>query len=160
LKTQDAGYLRVASAVERNKRQKLEEELHFMGEEDDAEEIGRKHTIFLDTREEAENFKPEEYFDTDKDLVGRAWNRPRVSQLEGNGMNQDEWVDEDDSVSLKAKRSREKKYKELEARMKREEELKLVERQLDEQREKMGKGGGISGVTKSGKRFVVKARRK
>ena len=185
-KTQDAGYLRVAAAVERNKRQKLEGELHFMNDEgqpdyedddnddesgDADEDIdaddtvsrrqGKKHIVFLDSEEQAEKFSPEEYFQTPKGLLGHTHNRLRRSQLESEGQRRVDAVNEDDDlVQKKLMKGREQKYKELEARMKREEELKLIQRELDEQRERMSKGGAVRGITKTGRKWLVKARKR
>ena len=41
-----------------------------------------KHTVFVDTEEEKQNFKPEKYFDTAHEFVERAFHRPTTSQLE------------------------------------------------------------------------------
>jgi hypothetical protein len=46
----------------------------------------RKHTVFVDSVAEARAFKPEEYFDTPTELVGRSHNRPRLRQLLEEGL--------------------------------------------------------------------------
>ncbi|KAH8147913.1 uncharacterized protein LAJ45_08014 [Morchella importuna] len=137
LKTQDAGYIRTQSAVERNKIDRLEKELGFM---DTAEGVGGKHMVFVDSEKEAKDFKAEEYFGTHKDLVGRKFNRPRLETLaevevKGRGV---------DGEERKIRKQREAKYKELEARMKRAEELAAAERELAMQRERMKKGGMVA----------------
>lgn len=38
--------------------------------------------MFVDDAKEAKAFKPEEYFETPAELLGRAHNRPREAQLE------------------------------------------------------------------------------
>ena len=171
LKTQDAGYLRVATAVERNKRQKLERELHFLEEEEedeenDDEEMGfggkkkKRHVVFVDNEKDVAEFRPHEYFDTPKELLGRTFNRPRMSQLAALPLKTEEAETADNAQQSSVRKGRERKYKELEARMKREEELNVVERELDEQRDKMGKGGSVRGVTKTGKKWIVRGRKK
>lgn len=158
LKTQDAGYVRVQSAVERKKIEKLEGELAFF---DDGKEgrVGGKHTVFLDTEEEARKFKPEEFFNTHKDLVNRRFNRPRLDQLKdpdilkpgrANPKGRKQTAEEKRAIKKaealarrKIQKARASKYKELEARMKREAELKKAEREMELQRARMGKGGMV-----------------
>lgn len=57
---------------------RLKQDLHFIG----AEEPKRKHIIFVETEEEAENFDPVEYFHTTPEFVNRAYNRPKIEDLE------------------------------------------------------------------------------
>ena len=42
---------------------------------------GRQHLVFVDGEEEAAAFRPEDFFDTPADLLGRRFNRPRHAQL-------------------------------------------------------------------------------
>ena len=44
-------------------------------------EGGRKHTVFVDDAAEARAFRPEAYFGTPAELLGRTHNRPRERQL-------------------------------------------------------------------------------
>ena len=57
---------------------RLKTSLHLIGVEPEG---GRKHTVYVDSAAEARAFKPEEYFQTPVELLGRAHNRPRESQL-------------------------------------------------------------------------------
>jgi U3 small nucleolar RNA-associated protein 11 len=50
--------------------------LHFIGLTGQA-----KHTVFVDSAEEAAKFSPAEYFDTPAELLDRSYNRPRRSTL-------------------------------------------------------------------------------
>lgn len=59
------------------KAERLKQSLHCIGLAPQA-----KHTVFVDSAAEAAKFKPSEYFDTPAELLGRAYNRPRKSQLE------------------------------------------------------------------------------
>ena len=56
---------------------KLQESLHFIGDAPKA-----KHTVFVDTKEEAESFKPVEFFDTVPELVDKPHRRLRKAQLQ------------------------------------------------------------------------------
>ncbi|KAI5781815.1 small-subunit processome [Geopyxis carbonaria] len=138
LKTQDAGYLRTQAVMERRKIEALEEKLAFVG----GEKKGG-HTVFVNTVDEAKTLKPEEYFDTHPEMLGRQWNRMRTSQLAagaGIGKKEGEEADVEAKDKKKMAKEREKSYRELEARMKREEDLRKVERELELQRQRMGKG--------------------
>ncbi len=42
----------------------------------------RRHQVFVDDETSARKFDPAEYFETDESLLGRTYNRPRLSQLE------------------------------------------------------------------------------
>jgi len=149
LKTQDAGYIRLQEEMERKKIEDLEERLAFV----DGAGTKRNHTIFFENEEEERNFDPAKYFDTHPDLVDRAYNRPRLAQLAEGGFGED-WEgkgeDEADADIRKKQETRERSkmakgreqlYKELEARYKRRVELRKMDRELELQRARMGKGG-------------------
>jgi hypothetical protein len=57
----------------------MQASLHLIGVQ--PEDGARKHTVFVDSAAEARAFKPEEYFGTPAELLGRAHNRPREGQL-------------------------------------------------------------------------------
>ena len=78
MKTQDLRYVSLKAQTELKRVQKMKETLHCLG----AGSEERKHTIFVDEYSEAKTFKPETYFDTPRELIGRAFNRPKNSQLE------------------------------------------------------------------------------
>ena len=64
--------------------ERLRESLHFIGAPDAADGAstsGRRHTVFVDGEDEARQFRPEDFFDTPPQLLGRAFNRPRTAQL-------------------------------------------------------------------------------
>ena len=52
-------------AKERKRVKKLKEELQFL-----TDTPMNKHTVFVDTEEEVEDFEAAEYFDTAEELVG------------------------------------------------------------------------------------------
>lgn len=152
LKTQDAGYVRTQAAVERRAVEKLEAGLGFMQEGKDARGLAGRHTVFVESEEEAREFRPEVYFGTHKELVERRFNRPRMGQLVEVGMagGKAEGGRDvrrrrkgGDTEEKKMAKRREGKYKELEGRMKRAAELKVAERALELQRARMGKGSMV-----------------
>ena len=70
MKTQDVRYVSLKAQTELKRVQKMKETLHCLG----AGSEERKHTIFVDEYSEAKTFKPEKYFDTPKELIGRGAN--------------------------------------------------------------------------------------
>ncbi|KAF3939180.1 hypothetical protein ABW19_dt0210335 [Dactylella cylindrospora] len=144
LKMQDKGYLRVMGDVERRRRERLEGELVFVDVDGAGDGLGKKKVF----GEDGEVVKPE---------------KKRRKETEDDEM---DWEDESDGErkptknEAKASRARMAKYRELEARMKREAELRALERDLDAQREFMGKSAPRMGRTKTGKRWFNNARKK
>ncbi len=64
--------------------ERLRASLHFTGAAADGvgpSASGRRHTVFVDSGEEAAAFSAAEFFDTPAELLGRAFNRPRAAQL-------------------------------------------------------------------------------
>ncbi|PUU78489.1 small-subunit processome [Tuber borchii] len=164
LKTQDAGYVRLQSAVERKKIEKLEERLVLKDKSEDVGAgAGRKHVVFVDGEEEARGFRPEVYFGTTKEMVERRFNRMRKEQIEeieakkkaaeekmrkgrkSTGEIEAEKAKrkEEALARRKLQKAREGKERELEARRHREAELKQAEREMELQRARMGKGGMV-----------------
>ncbi|KAL9189347.1 hypothetical protein ACHAXT_009022 [Thalassiosira profunda] len=98
MKDQDLAYVRMQRAMDGRKVEKLQSSLHYLeggggdAGEDDATGVSglsqmvakkRKHTIFVEGgQKEAEEFDVAKHFDTLPELVGRAFNRPRVKTLE------------------------------------------------------------------------------
>jgi U3 small nucleolar RNA-associated protein 11 len=133
MKTQDLRYVTMKAQQELNKVKKMKETLHCLGAGSDE----RTHTIFVDDYEDVKNFKAAKYFDTPKELIGRAFNRPRTEQLEdadalvGVGANE---IDFDEEELMKQQERRLKKvaklnrgaYKMLNEREQRAEQLKSM----------------------------------
>ncbi|KAL7537662.1 hypothetical protein ACHAXR_011373 [Thalassiosira sp. AJA248-18] len=107
MKDQDLAYVRMQRLMDGKKIEKLQSSLHYLeggannGEDNDEEEedeIGssalkkmvgkkRKHTVFVEGgQKEAEEFNVAKHFDTIPELMGRAFNRPRVKTLEKQAM--------------------------------------------------------------------------
>lgn len=73
LKTQDLGYITAKKSADDSKIRKLKENLHLIGEQK-----VKSHKIFVSSEEEQETFDPAAHFNTAPELVGRAFNRPRL----------------------------------------------------------------------------------
>lgn len=101
----------------------------------------RTHTVFVDSREEAASFKPEEYFETPAELLGRSFNRPRESQLAAHGKSLPETSGPAASARLKKlEAGKQAKYKELIQREERRERLAKVSAKMSYDKQVMGKG--------------------
>jgi U3 small nucleolar RNA-associated protein 11 len=157
LKTQDAGYLRLQSAMEQAKIEELRAKCQFVGDDEG------KHTVFVEDQEEVRGFDAAEHFGTHPELVGRRFNRPRLEQLRE--MQEEKKRTETKEMEKSRRRMEEverkklekarlRNYQELEARLKRLEDLKKLEREQELQRARMGKGGNV----KLGKAAMVRKR--
>lgn len=133
LKTQDANYIRTIKSKEIAQIDKQKKDLNFRSQ--------GKHTVYVDSAEDQKNFKPEEFFETDRSMLKRRENRLRLSQLKSN-----EKIINDDgkffNPETKAKLD-EKKLKNmrlLKERMDRVEKLNKVESRMQLTKELMKKG--------------------
>eukprot|EP00158_Paraphelidium_tribonemae_P010416 Partr_v1_DN7574_c0_g1_i1_m74376 putative U3 small nucleolar RNA-associated protein len=117
LKTQDKGYVQTQKSAEDKKIEKLQASLHLIAAAGAGGAPPNRHTVFVDDAEAAEAFSPADYFNTDPDLVGRAFNRPRMETLEGGGVPLAAAQGLDGKERARAKRARERSYAELEARL-------------------------------------------
>ncbi|CAO3681387.1 unnamed protein product [Rhizopus microsporus] len=99
-------------------------------------DLKSKHVVFVDSEAEAKQFSPAKHLDTLPELVNRKFNRPRIETLK-----EAEIIAPLSGKELKEiKKEREQKYKELASRMKREEQLKRAEQELELQRALRQKG--------------------
>ncbi|GBF94859.1 hypothetical protein Rsub_08031 [Raphidocelis subcapitata] len=120
MRTQDVGYLRSKATSEAKKIERMKETLHFIGAP-----RASKHKVFLDSKAEARDFDPAEFFDTPRELLGRAYNRPRRAQLESEAA----VSAPEPKAAAKAERRKHAAYKELSQRVERQAALaKLAER--------------------------------
>jgi U3 small nucleolar RNA-associated protein 11 len=87
MKNQDLSYIRMQKQQDNKKKERIQASLHFIGEERDAGarasklKPSRQHTVFVESREDAEHFSVAEHFNTLPELAGRAFNRPRLNHL-------------------------------------------------------------------------------
>mmetsp|Transcript_3603 Transcript_3603/g.4779 ORF Transcript_3603/g.4779 Transcript_3603/m.4779 type:complete len:289 (+) Transcript_3603:129-995(+) len=101
MKDQDLSYIRMQRAKDRKKIERLQESLQLGGES--AQPVDRKHTIFVDSKEEAEEFDAAKHFNTLPELVGRSHNRSTIDQVNrmakgAMGRAKSEDSDDDDNV--------------------------------------------------------------
>jgi U3 small nucleolar RNA-associated protein 11 len=83
MKDQDLSYVRMQRMMDDRKIAKLQSSLHYLTDGNDtALSFGkkRKHTVFIEG--DVQDFDPVKHFDTVPELLGRAFNRPRMEDLE------------------------------------------------------------------------------
>ncbi len=188
LKTQDAGYLRTMAQKARKERERLEED-YLLGEGRGVRVLGqgaeakeREHTIFVESREEQQDFRPEKWFGTTEEGLNKVYNRPRAVEIYHSQRSDDDGgADKGNSEAVKAKskraveaelqarkdrkalrrlhkRAEEARRHRLEAAKVRERNLIAAERELDLQRARMS--NSIGGVNRNGIKWKVKERKK
>lgn len=175
LKTQDSGYIRTLLQMVRKQREEVEQQLVVEGGEVRAYKDGDrnkqgKHRVFVETKEDQQNFDPDTWFGRGEDIPG-------------NGENGQDWEGEEDAVVTQPKtmskkqieaeeqarrekrtfeRSRNQAQSRTETKLvnlkRREKELVAALDELDLQRAKMS--NTIGGVNKHGVKFKVRERKR
>lgn len=145
LQTQDSTYVRTMRLKELRVIERMQAEL--------MPKASGKHTIFVGSEKEQEDFDAAEYFQTDKSLVNKRENRLKLDQL---SQKQNRALDLDEGVN----KERVARLKKLATHIERERELAIVEQRLDLDRE-LAKGGEKEKIIKDGKvSYKWKAERK
>jgi len=126
MKTQDINYLNLQKNQESHKIRKLEENLHFIDESDQQD---RKHVFFVDTKEEEREFDPATHLSTLPSLLSQTHNRPTLDMLSKTNF-----------AARTNTKKRNTKYRELQTRIERSENLGKSVEGLAMQRKLMGKG--------------------
>lgn len=73
----DIGYLKMHEEIDKKKQEKMQSSLHFLEDKPRP----KQHLIFVDTKEDAQQFDPAEHFDTLPEFLDRTYNRPTKAQL-------------------------------------------------------------------------------
>jgi len=110
------------------------------------------HTIFVDSKEEVEEFDPVEYFNTIPEAVERSYNRPKLETLKTEEL----FVNK--AKLKKVEIERNKNYTELLSRMDREKNMQSMLEKMTLQKHLMNKGRRIK-VTKGEDQSVYKWKR-
>jgi U3 small nucleolar RNA-associated protein 11 len=77
MKDQDLSYIRMQKQKDSKKMERMQQNLHFL----ESDNRKRKHTVFVDNSEEAQDFDVAQHFETVPELAGRTFNRPRREDL-------------------------------------------------------------------------------
>ena len=167
LKTQDQGYLRLASGRARKEKERAEEAWAGEGLEfrvfETQESVRKGKMVFVDSVEEQRNWKPGDSELNDEDAaeeeeedvdVKESRRAKRAAQKEAQRLK------EERALRKKLKRQQDVRQALVEAAKKQERELVAVERELEVQRAKMGKSVLVGGTNKFGVSFRPKERRR
>lgn len=84
MKDQDLSYIRMQRQKDAKKAERLQTSLHLLTSqaEEEDQKPKRKHTVFVNDKESAENFDVTDHFDTIPELAGRTFNRLRRQDVE------------------------------------------------------------------------------
>lgn len=87
MKDQDLSYVRTQKQKDIKKAERLQASLHLLETEADDDngkgsKLKRKHTVFVDNQQDADNFDVAKHFDTLPELAGRTFNRLRSKDVE------------------------------------------------------------------------------
>jgi U3 small nucleolar RNA-associated protein 11 len=164
MKDQDLSYVRMQKQRDVKKAERLQASLHLLesveDDEDDDNETKskRKHTVFVESQQEADDFDVAEHFDTLPELAGRTFNRLRKGDVEKLAKAKTTKLDEDGEecqltaeeleALAKADRKRARRvakarssaYGEMEARVKRAKAMERAENHLITEKLVAGKG--------------------
>lgn len=176
MKDQDLSYVRMQKQRDSKKVEKLRASLHYLDAQEENKK--RKHTIFVESKNDADEFTVAEYFGTVPELAGRAFNRPRLETLEKEAqvgattnvdgdelpLTEKELVQRAKNAKRTAKKvakARVSAYKEMEARTKRVAAMERAEAHLVTEKNLAGKGRKRKiRAAEDGKPAVYKWRRK
>jgi U3 small nucleolar RNA-associated protein 11 len=173
MKDQDLSYVRMQKQQDARKVERLKASLHFLGDEKK-----RKHTVFVDSQQDADNFDVAKHFNTVPELAGRSFNRPRVETLEKKALEAAAVNVDGDEIQLtekeltqrakiakrtakKVAKARASAYREMEARQKRVEAMATAVAHLETEKLVASKGRKRKiKAAEDGKPAVYKWRRK
>jgi U3 small nucleolar RNA-associated protein 11 len=122
MNSQDVRYISMKRISEANKLQRLQAELHMI---DSAEKVPNSHMFFVDNKKEAKRFNLAKRLDTHPSLICRKSNRPTMRLLRSKAL---PTLNESEIKILTAEKS--KRYSELNKRVERAQELRVVEQKL------------------------------
>ena len=122
LQTQDHKYISTRRLMEAKKIEKLRNTLHML--DSDSRSSKNTHTIFVDEESEKKSLDLAERFDTEKELLGRTFNRPKKADLDS------EKAFTNLDVADEIEKQQYKSYKQLQQRIHREKQLSVAEEKM------------------------------
>ena len=174
MKDQDLSYVRMQKQCDLKKVEKLQSSLHHLDYSSMENTRKRKHTIFVETKTDADEFDVAEHFGTVPELAGRAFNRPRLEMLQKEALESssaageeltekelEQQAKKERRMARKAAKAKASAYKEMEARTRRVQVMERAEAHLVTEKNLAGKGRKRKiKAAEDGKPAVYKWRRK
>ncbi|KAI4504448.1 hypothetical protein M0802_000919 [Mischocyttarus mexicanus] len=126
METQDIKYVAYKRNIEAKKIEKLQSRLHCI---DAVNETKNNHTFFVEDEEEEKTFDIAKRLNTHPALLSRRTNRPNLDKLKETSFPQ---IDENTLANIEQQKHM--AYKELNKRIEREQELRIVQQKLEIER--------------------------
>jgi len=123
MQTQDIKYVINKRTEEKHKIDKLKSSLHLINSK---EKHPNKHTFFVETEDEKRNFDVAKRLETHPALLGRTYNRPKISDLQSGKFS----LNLDDETLNEINKKSHKSYKELRQRLNREKQLGVIQEKM------------------------------
>jgi len=131
LKTKDLGYVTMKKLTEQKKISKLKDSLQGI-----TVEPQNKHTVFVDSTQEANNFSAVEFFQTIPEAVNRTFNRPKLEDLQSTQLTLNKYQPR----LVQIEKEQKKHYDELLTRVDRDQKIGQTLQIMQLQKNLLGKG--------------------
>ncbi|KDR21607.1 probable U3 small nucleolar RNA-associated protein 11 [Zootermopsis nevadensis] len=131
MQSQDIRYVTTKRTIEARKINRLQSQLHLL---EAANQSKNTHVFFVDTKKEAKQFDVAKQLDTHPAMLKRRINRLRTATLKNMSL-----PEMDEAALEKLTAERDKAYIELEKRIDREKELRVIQQKLEIKRHLLNK---------------------
>jgi len=140
MKTQDIGHLTAKKVATAHQSERLQNDLHFLAEVNPV----NKHTVFVDSPSELENWSAANHFHTKKEFLDRSYNRPTEGSLADpnlfSGFPKDATPKQIAKIVSSVEHQKTESYRTLKKKIQQEKKLALTIAALQAEKDAMGKG--------------------